>query len=243
MEGNFDQGADVTLKSPIRKRGRPCKADIVLVPKEVAVLGVPSMSDSKPLKAGHKETGISQSSLGSNSLIGQTVQGVLDGSFDAGYLITVRIGESDTIFRGVVFGPGLSIPPSKLNDAASNVKQIKRDKNSVASNVKKAKKDKKQTPVAPAPVTLLEVYKPAPTIESTTASTVMTDMEVELKNRLEVLPQQNDCLGLRSVPEVSNAVDEDFKFEICDPVEAIKACLRNQCEPIQDDAHIRVKAE
>lgn len=36
----------------------------------------------------------------------QNVHGVIYGSFDAGYLITTRIGNNGTLLRGIVFLPG-----------------------------------------------------------------------------------------------------------------------------------------
>jgi hypothetical protein len=56
-----------------------------------------------------------------NTFVGQSVHGVLDGSFDAGYLLMVRVGDTDTVLRGVVFDPGMSVPISKENDIAPNV--------------------------------------------------------------------------------------------------------------------------
>lgn len=224
MEDKLNQ----TLHSPKRKRGRPCKAETVPLSRETAAFGVPS-SDAKSVKAAHKDSSSLRQGLGSNSLIGQTVHGVLDGSFDAGYLITVRVGESDTIFRGVVFGPGLSISPSKINDAAPNVKHAKRDTKRAPNPV-------------PTRVTLPDVLKPAPIIDSAEAPNVVTDMEAALKSRLEVPRQQNEFIGVaRMIPDVSNAINEANKLEICDPVEAIQACLRKQSEDTQNDANTFVQ--
>jgi hypothetical protein len=50
----------------------------------------------------------------------------LDGSFDAGYLLSVRVGNTDTILHGAVFGPGLSLPVSKVNDIAPAVRFVMR---------------------------------------------------------------------------------------------------------------------
>eukprot|EP00268_Persea_americana_P025396 TRINITY_DN2475_c0_g1_i1.p1 TRINITY_DN2475_c0_g1~~TRINITY_DN2475_c0_g1_i1.p1 ORF type:complete len:527 (-),score=120.25 TRINITY_DN2475_c0_g1_i1:278-1858(-) len=61
-----------------------------------------------------------------NALVGQIVSGVLDGSFDAGYLLTVKVGNTNTILRGVVFEPGLSVPISADNDVAPHVKMFRR---------------------------------------------------------------------------------------------------------------------
>lgn len=62
-----------------------------------------------------------------NVKVGQSVHGVVDGSFDAGYLVTVRVGDSETVFRGVVFGPGLSLPLNRDNDVAPKMKRLIRD--------------------------------------------------------------------------------------------------------------------
>lgn len=62
-----------------------------------------------------------------NVTVGESVHGVVDGSFDAGYLVTVRVGDSETVFRGVVFGPGLSLPLNRDNDVAPKMKRMTRD--------------------------------------------------------------------------------------------------------------------
>lgn len=41
-------------------------------------------------------------------MIGQTVTGVVEATFDAGYLLAVRIGNSNITLRGAVFKPGCS---------------------------------------------------------------------------------------------------------------------------------------
>eukprot|EP00250_Pteridium_aquilinum_P005336 c15447_g1_i1 orf=441-1406(+) len=62
-----------------------------------------------------------------NVKVGQSVHGVVDGTFDAGYLVTVRVGDMETMFRGVVFGPGLSLPLSRDNDVAPKMKRMNHD--------------------------------------------------------------------------------------------------------------------
>lgn len=41
----------------------------------------------------------------------------------------MRVVDTDTIFHGVVVGPGLSIPLSKITDIAPKVKVMKREEN------------------------------------------------------------------------------------------------------------------
>ena len=54
--------------------------------------------------------------------LGQLVHGVIDGSFDAGFLVSLKMGNSDVLYHGVIFEPGMSIPLSKDTDVANNVK-------------------------------------------------------------------------------------------------------------------------
>ncbi|KAL2612491.1 hypothetical protein R1flu_024183 [Riccia fluitans] len=130
-----------------RKRGRPRKADVLAaqaaaaaaagdggngVVSPVTSLGVPSAGkpDAKPRKPRRKKTEMPSGAPGVDAnLVGKSVTGVLDGSFDAGYLVTVRVGDSDTYLRGVVFGPGLTVPVIKENDLFPQVKHVKREEN------------------------------------------------------------------------------------------------------------------
>ncbi|XP_065030910.1 uncharacterized protein LOC135653190 isoform X3 [Musa acuminata AAA Group] len=58
------------------------------------------------------------SSHGPNGLLGQAVCGTLDGTFDAGYLLTVRVANTGDVLKGLVFDPRLCIPVSTENDIA-----------------------------------------------------------------------------------------------------------------------------
>ncbi|RWV88839.1 hypothetical protein GW17_00049043 [Ensete ventricosum] len=58
------------------------------------------------------------SSHGPNGLLGQAVCGTLDGTFDAGYLLTVRVANTGDVLKGLVFDPRLCIPVSAENDIA-----------------------------------------------------------------------------------------------------------------------------
>lgn len=108
----------------------------VLLPGEVSVLGVtgtpssvhhvkarnPRVSRSDALPSGERI-----SNNNSSDMVGQTVHGVVDGSFDAGYLVTVRVADTDKVYRGVVFGPGLSIPLNNQKDVTPKLKSSNRD--------------------------------------------------------------------------------------------------------------------
>ncbi|KAJ8556276.1 hypothetical protein K7X08_023034 [Anisodus acutangulus] len=56
--------------------------------------------------------------IGGNNVVGQMVSGVVDGCFDAGYFISVRVGNSGTTLRGLVFQPGRFAPITPANDVA-----------------------------------------------------------------------------------------------------------------------------
>ncbi|KAL3821042.1 hypothetical protein ACJIZ3_006947 [Penstemon smallii] len=65
--------------------------------------------------------------VGVDYMVGQTVTGVVEATFDAGYLLTVRIGDSSTNLRGVVFKPGHYVPVTAENDVAPHVQMIRRN--------------------------------------------------------------------------------------------------------------------
>ncbi|KAL3520066.1 hypothetical protein ACH5RR_018215 [Cinchona calisaya] len=60
------------------------------------------------------------------SMVGKVVSGVIDGSFDAGYFLSVRIGNNGPPLRGVIFEPGRIVPISSDNDVAPRAKLYER---------------------------------------------------------------------------------------------------------------------
>ena len=57
--------------------------------------------------------------------VGEYVDGVIDGAFDAGYLVTIKIGsDTDRLYHGVVFGPELYTPINQQNDVVPQLKMI-----------------------------------------------------------------------------------------------------------------------
>ncbi|XP_020109503.1 uncharacterized protein LOC109724922 isoform X2 [Ananas comosus] len=63
---------------------------------------------------------------GPDDLLGKTVSGVLDGIFDSGYLLTVRVGPTGPVLKGLVFDPRVSVPLSEDNDVAPLLPMTKR---------------------------------------------------------------------------------------------------------------------
>ncbi|KAJ6893019.1 hypothetical protein NC652_027122 [Populus alba x Populus x berolinensis] len=99
-----------------RKRGRPRK-------DESSVLGekTPVMSESDNMKENKETTG----TTGAN-MVGQVITGVIGGLFDAGYLVKVKVGDSETPLRGLVFLPSRFIPITAANDVAPQAKKNRR---------------------------------------------------------------------------------------------------------------------
>ncbi|CAH8381900.1 unnamed protein product [Eruca vesicaria subsp. sativa] len=61
------------------------------------------------------------------AMVGQHVTGVIEATFEAGFLLSVKLGNSDTTLRGVVFRPGRCEPVSVDNDIAPHVPMITRN--------------------------------------------------------------------------------------------------------------------
>ncbi|PRQ28480.1 hypothetical protein RchiOBHm_Chr5g0003491 [Rosa chinensis] len=119
---NQSQGTS-SLSSPDlpmkRKRGRPRK-DENLVHGE----STPAMPGPDSLKKNKQSAGTNDD--GEDEMVGRVVSGVIEGSFDAGYLLNVKVEDTDTQLRGVVFLPGKFTPVTAANDVAPNVKMCKR---------------------------------------------------------------------------------------------------------------------
>ncbi|CAL1354241.1 unnamed protein product [Linum trigynum] len=105
-----------------RRRGRPRKH-----PK-VDHLDHSRTSHSNFSSGGGVNGSHQPNSVNNNDImLGQPVVGVIEAVFDAGYLLSVRIGNSGTNLKGVVFKPGHYIPVSAENDIAPDVRMIPRN--------------------------------------------------------------------------------------------------------------------
>ncbi|KAL8136812.1 hypothetical protein V2J09_002813 [Rumex salicifolius] len=134
-----------------RRRGRPRKEDIQshaskLTPiKPPASMGtqvfilnqtnepqscVPPFQPQADLSKGKarvEDANPNGGAIKDDDIIGQAVTGVLDGMFDAGYLLSVvKVGESETSMKGLVFQPGKFVPVTKDNDIAPGAKMYTR---------------------------------------------------------------------------------------------------------------------
>ncbi|KAK7316753.1 hypothetical protein RJT34_00447 [Clitoria ternatea] len=131
-----DGSGDVPLK---RKRGRPRK-----YPRpdseESSYIAASQNKKQNPVRVeqtpvppgfvaanGNQQLQRGQENHANDAMVGQVVSGVIEAVFDAGYLLSVRVGDSDTNLRGLVFKPGRYVPISSENDVAPTVPMIQRN--------------------------------------------------------------------------------------------------------------------
>ncbi|KAK3027944.1 hypothetical protein RJ639_039411, partial [Escallonia herrerae] len=119
---NEGSNPDASPSIPVkRKRGRPRKdkslnqVDIARVPP-----GFRPVSENQPRRVNPIDDA-------NDVVIGQVVTGVVEATFEAGYLLAVKIGNSNTSLRGVVFKPGHFAPITADNDVAPHANMIRRN--------------------------------------------------------------------------------------------------------------------
>ncbi|GMP52487.1 hypothetical protein CsSME_00018277 [Camellia sinensis var. sinensis] len=115
---NYDAPPNMPMK---RKRGRPRK-DHTLNRREA-----PPLPPGFGVFNGNHPRQVDAIEVSNESIVGQSVTGVVEEAFDAGYLLAVKIGNSNTSLRGVVFKPGHFVPISTENDVAPHVQMIRRN--------------------------------------------------------------------------------------------------------------------
>ncbi|XP_004500054.1 uncharacterized protein [Cicer arietinum] len=131
-----DGSGDVPIK---RKRGRPRK-----YPRpdseESSYMALSQSRKQTPVRVeqvpvppgfqavnGNQHLQRGQESESNDAMVGQVVSGVIEAAFDAGFLLSVRVGNSDTTLRGLVFKPGRFVPVCPENDVAPGVPMIQRN--------------------------------------------------------------------------------------------------------------------
>lgn len=103
-----------------RGRGRPRKDPNLKQVK--TALGPPGFDGAK----GIRPIEVDRIDVNEN-MVGQAVTGVVEVTFAAGYILNVRIGNSNTTLRGVVLKPGHCVPITDENDIAPHVQMIGRN--------------------------------------------------------------------------------------------------------------------
>ncbi|KAL3627513.1 hypothetical protein CASFOL_028876 [Castilleja foliolosa] len=123
--------ADISISLPAkRRRGRPRKDGNL---SREATLRSPENRNCINNTTPHTATiyptpdGLKNNkNLKFDCIIGSMIYGVIEGSFDAGYLISVRIGNNDTPLRGVIFQPKKFVPITAANDVAPQARMYQR---------------------------------------------------------------------------------------------------------------------
>ncbi|KAJ0637122.1 hypothetical protein HanOQP8_Chr17g0670061 [Helianthus annuus] len=116
-----------------RKRGRPRKDESMpRNEKRQTQTSIISSSSSQPPSNAtnviQPQPTITMNHVGDNhNMVGQVVTGVIDGLFDAGYLISVRVGPNNTLLRGLVFQQGHFCHITPANDVAPNLNMCRRE--------------------------------------------------------------------------------------------------------------------
>lgn len=124
MMNQYNQGegsSGLSINPLKRRRGRPRKDPSLKKHAKAARVppGFEGVKEYPPQRADRTD--------GVNSMVGQAVSGVIEATFDAGYLLTVRIGNSTTKLKGVVFKPGHYAPITAENDVAPHLQMIRRN--------------------------------------------------------------------------------------------------------------------
>ncbi|XP_010448974.1 PREDICTED: uncharacterized protein LOC104731337 [Camelina sativa] len=78
-------------------------------------------------KRGRPRTKETSTPKPNTDLVGKEVSGVVEGTFEAGYLLNVKVKDSDIKLRGLVFIPDRVIPVTPENDVAPLVKMYVRE--------------------------------------------------------------------------------------------------------------------
>ncbi|KAM7263384.1 hypothetical protein ACFE04_001067 [Oxalis oulophora] len=224
--------ADIPMK---RKRGRPRKDDIIF-----QLDNKPAHSESDSFKKS-KQTEDSYDSAADNQMVGQVVSGVIEGSFDAGYLLKVHVGDTDTHLRGVVFLPGKFSPITEVNDIAPNVKMHKRkeipdpasklpqsDQTSAPLSESSDKQHVETECYIPELPDQVQSIKPEFTPE------VVAPVAGETQSVADVVPPANNLL----INETLSAVSE-----VAPPQQVIEAATENQVAPVQSESNFQNAVE
>nr|XP_009789021.1 PREDICTED: uncharacterized protein LOC104236729 [Nicotiana sylvestris] len=122
-QNKHDHHTAPTIPPAKRRRGRPRKDGGLAKRVMLQTPTTPATENSNKIQQ-HAE--MSQKDSTSENMLGQIVSGVVDGCFDAGYFLSINIGNNANTFRGLVFEPGQFSPITAANDIAPQVKMYHR---------------------------------------------------------------------------------------------------------------------
>lgn len=99
-----------------RKRGRPRKE---------RVRGTQANSQTQRRRDNSLPASRTTNNIVNDDLVGKEISGTLEGSFDSGHLLTIRV--NGTLLRGMVFDSRVAVPITASNDVAPNLKMLMRE--------------------------------------------------------------------------------------------------------------------
>lgn len=174
------------------------------------------------------------SSHAPNDLLGQAVCGTLDGTFDAGYMLTVRVANGGHVLKGLVFDPRLCVPISVENDIAPLLPMA--TPNGTPSSVVESDQTLVSVPIHPVPVPF-SVALPLQVREPAAASQTMNPMLVTSS-----LPQPSRQLNTNKV--VPNDLDPQLSLNKVAPNDTDPRLSTNKVAPTDiDDLLAEVQAK
>ncbi|XP_010456354.1 PREDICTED: uncharacterized protein LOC104737792 [Camelina sativa] len=139
------------------------------------------------------------------NLVGKEVSGVVEGSFDAGYLLNVKVKDSDIKLRGLVFIPDRVKPVTPENDVAPLVRMYGREE------IKNNQTDQPDLPIGQPMKDAAVVTTDSEINEYAQALTLMQHMSNGAVQAKEATPEKDEVMeeaATRLVEFFSNPVKE-----------------------------------
>lgn len=209
MSKKPSSGPELPVK---RKRGRPRKDENM--PRnekrqiQTSIIS-PSSQPPSTITTIQPQPSVNMNHVGdSHNMVGQVVTGVIDGLFDAGYLISVRVGPNNTLLRGLVFQQGHFGQITPHNDVAPTLNMCRRENFHIPIS--------NQNPHASCPKQPQQLGMPVPvTMQNYQTNPMMTggcsNSSIQPVENLRMVGQDE----LMQVFEVSKMVEEPPKNDDC----------------------------
>ncbi|XP_010456356.1 PREDICTED: uncharacterized protein LOC104737793, partial [Camelina sativa] len=149
------------------------------------------------------------------NLVGKEVSGVVEGSFDAGYLLNVKVKDSDIKLRGLVFIPDRVKPVTPENDVAPLVRMYGREE------IKNNQTDQPDLPIGQPMKDAAVVTTDSEINEYAQALTLMQHMSNGAVQAKEATPEKDEVMeeaATRLVEFFSNPVRNSVTAQAPSPV-------------------------
>ncbi|KAF5205447.1 At hook motif-containing protein [Thalictrum thalictroides] len=233
-----------------RKRGRPRKDESLKRVQKPA----PEIPKSESVKRNPSRS-TTLSSNRDDAFLGQEVSGVLDGSFDAGYLVTVKVVGTNTVLRGVLFDSGFVHPISEANDVASSVRMLKKNEIPspaptslhVSTQQSEAKNEHVQKVLTPIPLTVLppepEVKQMSPPKVHPCSSVPSKKISIDINQIPQVSPQalrQEEIINVSSSHIISEGQENDANQVVHSS--RLSTCSKKSLDKVLQKASLTVES-